>query len=68
MLGQSAIVPRPNVDTFYYYFDADDARKWGVWYGSLIEAWISRFVENPESNEDWAWRVLWPHLERPEHA
>lgn len=56
--------PRPNIDTFYYYFDAEDARRWGEWYGSILDSWIQRFIANPESNDDWAWRVLWPHLER----
>lgn len=64
-LTDETALPRPNVDTFYFYFDAHDATTWGTWYGSVIGPWISRFVDAPESNEDWAWRVLWPHLERP---
>ena len=60
--------PKPNVDTFYYYFDTEDAQLWGSWYGSLLISWVSRFLANPESNDDWVWRVLWPHLERPKQA
>lgn len=67
-LTSDLAAPKPNVDTFYYYFDEEDARKWGEWYGLIMESWISRFVANPESNDDWAWRALWPHLERPKRV
>jgi hypothetical protein len=63
-LTSDLAVPKPNIDTFYYYFDADDAQRWGEWYGAILDSWINRFLEKPESNDDWAWRVLWPHLER----
>ena len=66
--GSDRAVPKPNIDIFYFYFDNEDARRWGEWYGSIMESWTSRFVENPESNEDWCWRVLWPHLERHKRA
>jgi len=54
--------PKPNVATFYYYFDKEDSRLWGEWYGSILDSWKSRFEESPESNREWADRVLWPHL------
>jgi len=64
-LTDDIVVPKPNVDTFYYYFDEDDAVAWGQWYGGVIGPWVSRFIESPEANEEWAWRVLWPDLKRP---
>lgn len=57
-LTSDLATPKPNVDTFYYHFDADDARQWGEWYGSMLAPWILRFVERPESNDDWARRAL----------
>jgi hypothetical protein len=63
-LTSDLAIPKPNVDKFYYFFDAEDALHWGEWYGSILAPWISRFIDKPESNDDWAWRVLWPHLER----
>jgi hypothetical protein len=52
-------VPRANFEEFAYYFDALDARAWGVWYATLLPTWVSRFNEYPESLNDWCWRVLW---------
>ena len=59
-----AWLPRPNIEEWCYYFDTADARGWGAWYRGLLPAWIERFVAFPEANDDWAWRVLWPHLKR----
>jgi hypothetical protein len=56
--------PRANFEEWCYYADSADAREWGLWYGNVFGPFIERFVENPESLEDWCWRVLWPHLER----
>jgi len=63
-LATELAIPKPNIDQFYFYFDEEDARQWGRWYGSLLGPWASRFAAMPETNEDWAWRVLWPHLKR----
>lgn len=56
--------PLPNIERWYYYTNAVDAQNWGSYFGKTIKNWILRFEENPESNNDWCWRVLWPHLER----
>jgi hypothetical protein len=63
-LTSDLALPKPNVHVFYFYFDAHDAKRWGEWYGAILDSWVSRFEQQPEINEDWAWRVLWPHLER----
>ena len=55
-------LPVPNIQEYHYYFDADDVRAWGHWYKQLLPDWVERFAAAPESNNDWAWRVLWPHL------
>lgn len=60
------IRPKPNTADWCYYFDEDDARSWGTWFGRLMSPWIERFVTSPESRDDWCWRVLWPHLKRQE--
>ena len=57
-------IPRANGDEFAYYFDDEDARGWGRWYRHSLPGWVARFVAAPETQEDWSWRVLWPHLER----
>jgi hypothetical protein len=49
-----------------YYFDAEDAQKWGRWYGNIMVPWTQRFLAFPESKQDWCRRVLWPDLPRPE--
>lgn len=59
-----AWLPRPNMNEWCFYLDAADVRRWGAWYRSLLPGWIERFAASPETNDDWAWRVLWPHLKR----
>jgi len=58
-------LPRPNFDDFGYYFEEDDAQAFGAWYGTMITPWVFRFIEAPESRNDWCWRVLWPDATRP---
>lgn len=53
-------LPRANFDEFACYFDAEDARGWGLWYAGLVESWLDRFSASPETFNDWCWRVLWP--------
>ncbi|MDR2872848.1 MAG: hypothetical protein LBV45_10130 [Xanthomonadaceae bacterium] len=57
-------LPKPNCDEHCYYFDILDAHAWGNWLRALLPVWIERFLAAPESNENWCWRVLWPHLPR----
>lgn len=52
-------LPRANFEECIYYFDASDAHAWGAWYATLLPAWLARFEAQPESFEDWCWRVLW---------
>lgn len=59
-------VPTPNTGEWCYYFDSEDAKNWGAWYGNLLALWTERFLASPETLEDWCWRVLWPHLQRNE--
>lgn len=50
-------LPRPNIEEFCSYFDEEDARQWGAWYGSIAATFGSRFEVAPESWSDWYSRV-----------
>jgi hypothetical protein len=53
-----------NHDEWCHYFDAGDIRSWARWYQGVLGEWFVRFEGQPETFDDWCWRVLWPHLER----
>ncbi len=56
--------PKPNIAEWCHYWDAADATSWGIWYATILSYWPARFLAAPETLDDWAWRVLWPHLKR----
>ena len=61
-------LPRANFDEWCIYFDEDDAAAWGEWYRQILPPWVERFSASPESQDAWAWRVLWPHLKKKQEA
>lgn len=52
-------LPRANFSEEIYYFDVEDAEEWGRWWAQSLPAWLERFNAQPESLNDWCWRVLW---------
>ncbi|KFN50905.1 hypothetical protein P873_00725 [Arenimonas composti TR7-09 = DSM 18010] len=56
--------PAPNVAQWCHYVTRDDVRAWAQWYAGLIPLWIPRYLDAPESLEDWCWRVLWKDQKR----
>ena len=63
-LVESGLPPSPQHDRWFHYFDAEDTAAWGRWFNAALPGWHARFTAAPESRDDWAWRVLWPHLKR----
>src|SRR5687768_5046511 len=45
--------PRPSVERWLYYFDAEDAAAWGKYFGSAAAGWMRDFSERPESMDAW---------------
>lgn len=51
--------PVPNIEQWFYYFDAADALSWGRYFGGFIGKWLESFNQHPESLDSWCARVLW---------
>jgi hypothetical protein len=49
--------PRPNIEQWFYYFDADDAAAWGNYFGSFMTSWMHQFNQRPESRDEWCSRM-----------
>jgi len=56
--------PLPNIEQWFYYFDASDAASWGQYFGGFIGSWLHNFNQHPESRHEWCRRVLWKDLPR----
>ena len=52
-------LPCANFTEDTYYFDPEDAEEWGRWWAQSLPAWLERFNAQPESLNNWCWRVLW---------
>jgi hypothetical protein len=56
--------PTPDYARWCHYASREDVRAWAQWYASLIPVWIPRYLAEPETLEDWCWRVLWKDQKR----
>ena len=51
--------PVPNIEPWFYYFDAADASAWGRYFGGFVGQWLECFNRHRESLDSWCSRVLW---------